>query len=74
MFWVLCILVRSVRGCKNSTCVQLCIPSTCIPCFKGICVRLSPAGYSFDVVGTLEDARIPHTYYSVFLLLLGIAI
>ena len=34
MYWVLHIVGRYVRGRKNSTCVQLHIPYTCIPFLK----------------------------------------
>ena len=63
------IVGRDVRGRTNSKCVQLCVTSTCIPLFKGVCVRLSPAGFSVSILGKLEGARIPHALNSTFLLI-----
>ena len=67
MYWVLRIVGRDVRGCTNSTCIHLRIPYTCMPFGGGGGVRLSPAGSSVSGLGTLEDARIPHAFNSVFL-------
>ena len=61
-----------VRGCMNSPCVQLRITYTCITCFEGLCVRFSPAGYSVAILGTLEDARIPHEFNAILLFIAGI--
>ena len=68
MYWVLHILGRDVRGLINSTCGQLCLPSTSIPFLKGGYVRLSPESSRVNILGTLEDAIIPHAFNSVFLL------
>ena len=59
-------LFRDVRGCTNSTCVQLLIPLTYIP-FLGPCFHLAP-GPSVSGLGELQDARITHVFNSVFLL------
>ena len=62
------ILGKDVRGCKSSTRVKICIPYTYIPLLKGVFVCLSPAGSSVDILGTVEDARITHTFNTILLL------
>ena len=47
---MLYILGRDIRGQTNSTCLQLHIPSTCIPIFEGLCVHLSLAGSSVTFI------------------------
>ena len=61
-----------VRGSTNSLCVQLRITYTCIPCFEGLCVCFSPAGSSVAILGTLEDAIIPHAFNSILLFIADI--
>ena len=60
------IVRRDVRGCTNSTCVQIRIPSTCIIFFGGLSVCISPQASSVDLIGTFKDARIMHEFNSVF--------
>ena len=68
MYWLLQILDRDVKELTHFTCVQLRIPSTCIPPFKGLFVHLSPASSSVTVLGTLWDTRIPRELNSRLLL------
>ena len=69
MYWVLHIVDRDIIGCTNSTCVQLQIPSTCIPFLEVIFVCLSPAGSSIDLSETSEDEKITYAFKSVLLLI-----
>ena len=69
MYWVLYIVGRDASGHTNYTRVQLSILSTCIPFFGGLCVRVLPSGSSVAVLGTLEDAKIPHAFNSLFFLI-----
>ena len=59
MVWVFHIMGRYIRVHTDSTCVQLSIPYTF--------VRLSPVGSIDDLLGILEDTRIPPAFNSVFL-------
>ena len=68
MYWLLHLfLVIDVIGRTYSTCVQLHITSTCIPCFGVLYVRMSLAAPSVDLLGMLKDAIIPHTFNSVLI-------
>ena len=61
------IVIRDVRGCTNYICIQLCITSTCKPCFEGRCVCFSQSGSSIAVLRNLEDTRFTHVSNYVFL-------
>ena len=50
MYWVLHIVGRDVRGRMNSKYVKIRFSYTCIPCFGGLCIRVSPAGSSVAVL------------------------